>query len=197
MKPSDIKLFLEQWSPKRDRTIVIVDYANVDKWKENLGWTIGVRELATLIKIFSGTKELRRFYYGSDYGKSTRSTQLEPWSRMVLEGAQYNNLKVITKRVKYINGSSDKKCNLDVEMAIDLIRLRKQYDHIILFSGDGDMAYALDYVKATYKKSACVFGARDSMGSEIMDAVTAGTVDHLFWAEDFEYRLNMHRKGRR
>ena len=194
--PSQIKQFFDEWQPKKSRTIVIIDYANVDKWCDNLGWKIGVRELANLVKNFSSVKELRRFYYGSDYGVNTKSTTLTPWSKMILEGAQYNNLKVVTKRVKYIK-ATEKKCNLDVEMTLDLIKMRRQYDHIILFSGDGDMAYALEYIRNTYQdKTACVFGARDSTGSEIIDALTTKTIDKIFYAEDFEYRLNMHRNKR-
>jgi len=195
VNPNEIRQFLAEWSPKQSRTIVIIDYANVDHWKDNLNWTIGVRELASLIKNFSSVKELRRFYYGSDFGPHTTSTALEPWSKTILEGAQYNNLTVVTKRVKYINDSGGhiKKANLDVEMAIDLIRLRRQYDHIILFSGDGDMAYALDYVTKTFQKTACVFGARDSIGSEMSDALQSGVIDKLMFVEDFESRLNMHR----
>jgi len=196
MKPNDIKKYLKDWESKRDRTIVIVDYANVDKWAGNLGWKVGVRELSHLVKSFSSVKELRRFYYGSDYGKSTTSTKLTKWSDTILKGAQYNNLKVVTKRVKYINGTEEKKCNLDVEMTLDLIKLRKMYDDIIIFTGDGDMAHALKYVKDTYQKKAYVFGARDSMGLEIMDAVTTKDIEKVFWAEDFEYRLAMDRAGK-
>lgn len=169
MSPREINNFLDAWSPKRERTIVIIDYANVDHWKDNLRWTIGIRELAALTKKFSSVKELRRFYYGSDFGPHTSSTTLEHWSQMILDGARYNNLTVVTKRVKYIHdgGREIKKANLDVEMTLDLIKMRRSYDHIVLFSGDGDMAYALKYVVGTYQKTACVFGARDSVGSEL------------------------------
>ena len=195
MNREQIREFLNGWSTKRDRTIVVVDYANVDHWKEHLGWSIGVRELAGLVKNFSSVKELRRFYYGSDYGSNTRSTELTNWSRTILDSARYNNLTVVTKRVKYIidDGEKKRKCDLDVEMTIDLIRMRKQYDHIVLFSGDGDMAYALDYVVKAYQKTACVFGARNSVGSELIDASETRVIDKLMFAEDFEYRLDMHR----
>jgi uncharacterized LabA/DUF88 family protein len=196
MNPTQIRQFIAEWAPNKPRTIVIVDYANVDKWKDNLGWTIGVRELANLAKCFSSVKELRRFYYGSDFGSNTRSTTLQPWSKTILEGAQYNNMRIITKRVKYISGTNEKKCNLDVEMTLDLIKMRRQYDHVVMFTGDGDMAHALEYIKRTYQKNACVFGARDSMGSEITDALEQKIINKIMWAEDFESRLNMHRHRR-
>lgn len=157
MKPSDINTFFKNWQENKARTIVLVDYANVDKWKDNLGWRVGIRELSNVVKSFSSVKELRRFYYGSDFGKSTKSTKLTKWSEGILKSAQYNNLKIVTKRVKYFNATQEKKCNLDVEMTIDLIKYRKSYDNIVLFTGDGDMAYALKFIKDTYKKKSFCF----------------------------------------
>ena len=34
MNKEDIRNFLESFAPKRERTIVIVDFGNVEKWKE-------------------------------------------------------------------------------------------------------------------------------------------------------------------
>jgi hypothetical protein len=75
MNKKEIKAFLESFADKQSRTIVIVDFANVEKWKEGMGWKVGIQELAVLSKHFSkGDKQLRRFYYGSDFGSDTRST---------------------------------------------------------------------------------------------------------------------------
>ena len=65
MNQADIKKFLDSFSDKLSRTIVIVDFSNVEKWKESLHWKIGIQELAVLAKHFSkGDTDLRRFYYG-------------------------------------------------------------------------------------------------------------------------------------
>lgn len=84
MNQLEIKRFLAQHEPDRGRTLVVVDFGNVEKWKQNLGWQVGIQELANLVKNLStGKRYLRRFYYGSDYGKSERSTILDPWSKGV------------------------------------------------------------------------------------------------------------------
>ena len=194
MTKEEIKAFLGAFAAKRDRTIVIVDYGNVEKWKNGLGWKVGIRELAQLVKHFSqGARFLRRFCYGSDYGPNERSRQLVEWSRSKLEMATWNKFEVVTKRVKYMRRAGeldyDKKCDLDVEMAVDLIRLHDTYDHIVLLSGDGDLMYAVRYLKDTYGKSCVVFGARDHIGREVFDAKTEGIIDAVCYAEDFEYRL--------
>lgn len=106
-----------------------------------------------------------------------------------------NRLEVVTKRVKYIHSSSnkygfEKKCDLDVEMAIDLVKLRDDYDTIIIFSGDGDLMYAVQYLHEVYKKECFVFGARGHVGREIYDAKSEGLIKEVLYADDFEYRLN-------
>ncbi|MFH1938463.1 MAG: hypothetical protein ABIJ60_02910 [Patescibacteria group bacterium] len=74
MNQSEIKDFLDNFQEKRERTIVIVDFGNTEKWKNNLGWRVGIKELGILVKNFSIKKKyLRRFYYGSDYGKNENS----------------------------------------------------------------------------------------------------------------------------
>ncbi len=202
MNQDQIRKFFKDYESKRDRTIVIVDFGNVEKWKHSLGWNVGIPELANLVKNFStGKKFLRRFYYGADYGKDERSTVLQPWSQGILNRADGNGLEVISKRVKYIHSADnvfgfEKKCDLDVEMAVDLIKERDNYDTIVLFSGDGDLVRAIRYLHESYEKECIIFGARDHIGREIFDARSSGSVSCILFAEDLEYRLNMHR-GRR
>lgn len=147
MNHSEIKKFLSEFEVKRERTIVIIDYGNVEKWKHSLGWDVSIRHIAQL------------------------------------------------ERVKYIHevhnpSGFSKKCDLDVEMTIDLIKMRDNYDTIILFSGDGDLMCAAKYLKDEYGKECYTFGARGHVGREVMDAKAAGDVLDIFYAEDFEYRLN-------
>jgi uncharacterized LabA/DUF88 family protein len=202
MNSTQIKQFLEEYSDKRERTLVIVDFANVEKWKHSTKWQVGIQELANLVKNFStGQRYLRRFYYGADYGPKDYSTQMIRWSEALLTRAKMNGFEVIAKRVKYIHSADnvfgfEKKCDLDVEMAIDMIMEKDNYDTVVVFSGDGDLSYALRFVVEQYGKQAYVFGARDHIGRELIDAKADGTVSDIFYAEDFEYRLNKDRHRR-
>ncbi len=203
MTPEKIKQYLESHAPRRERTIVIVDFGNVEKWKLGLGWRVGIRELAVLVRNFSyGHRFLRRFYYGADFGSSEKSETLTEWSTYMLRTAKLNGFEVIEKRVKYIRSPDsvhgfEKKCDLDVEMAVDLIRERDNYDTIVLFSGDGDLVTALRYLKEEYGKQAIVMSARGHIGREVIDAKRGGVVEEVLYADDFEYRLNMDRFRRR
>ena len=199
MNLNEIKKYLEDFSGKKERTIAIVDFGNVEKWKNSTGWIVGIKELGKLVKHFSlGKKFLRRFYYGSDFGKNENSQTISLWSKAMIERANMNSFEIVTKRVKYIHSQNnisgfEKKCDLDVEMTIDLIREHNNYDTIILFSGDGDLMYAIKYLKENFKKNCIVFGARGHVGREVFDAKKNGIIDNILFAEDFEYRLNKDR----
>lgn len=199
MDQEKIKKFLESYASRRERTMVIVDFGNVEKWKHNLHWRVGIRELAVFVKNFTyGQRFLRRFYYGADYGQKETSTTLTKWSEHMLRMADTNGFEVKDKRVKYIHSADsvhgfEKKCDLDVEMAVDLIRERDNYDTIVLFSGDGDLVTALRYLREQYGKSAIVVGARGHVGREVIDAHREGVIEEILYADDLEYRLNMDR----
>lgn len=203
MNPEKIKQYLESHASRRERTMVIVDFGNVEKWKHNLHWRVGIRELAVFVKHFTyGKRFLRRFYYGADYGPSERSTELTDWSKHMLRTADTNGFDVKGKRVKYIHSADnvhgfEKKCDLDVDMAVDLIRERENYDTIVLFSGDGDLVTALKYLKEEYGKQAIVMSARGHIGREVIDAKRDGIIEEILYADDFEYRLTMDRSRRR
>src|ERR1017187_5156632 len=103
MTPREIQRFLEAHAPKKSRTIVIIDFSNTVMWAKSLGWDIGVKELGNLVKhLSSGSKFLRRFYYGSDYGPHESATELIDWSRGMLEKANVSGFEIVTKRVKYM-----------------------------------------------------------------------------------------------
>lgn len=199
MNQKEIKDYLQTFENRKNRTIAIIDYGNVEKWKNSLKWNVDIKKLSILIKNFSfGSQFLRRFYYGADYGPNDNCIALSEWSRSVFERADMNRLEVVKKRVKYIRSQNnmagyEKKCDLDVEMAVDLIKERDNYDTIIIFSGDGDLMCAVKYLFENYNKKCIIFGARGHVGREVVDALNTGYVEKILYAEDFEYRLNKSR----
>lgn len=199
MNKTEIKKFLEKLSKTKDCNIVIVDFANVDRWQDSLEWPIGINKLGQLMKYIAvGKKFLRRFYYGEDYGQKDRSKVLTPWSERILNQARYSGFEIVSKRVKYIPDDKYetgfiKKCNLDIEMAVDLIREKDNYDTAVIFSGDGDMAYVCEYIHNEFNKTIYVFGARGHVGKELVDCKKNKIIKDILFVEDFEYRLNLKR----
>jgi len=199
MNPQQITQFLDTLATTKERNIVVIDFANVDRWQDSLGWVVGIKNLGQLVKhVATGKKFLRRFYYGLDYGPKDKSVHLTPWSTTIHTQAQYSGFEIVSKRVKYIPDKNYvtgyiSKCNLDIEMAVDLIREKDNYDTAIIFSGDGDLAYVCRYVHELFRKTIYIFGARDHVGKELIDAKREGIIKDILFAEDFEYRLNLKR----
>ena len=201
MDHKQIKVFINQLAKTKDRNIVIIDFANVDRWEDSLKWKIGIKKLGQLVSnIAYGKKFLRRFYYGEDYGPKDKSIKMIKWSEQIIMSAKYSAFEVVSKRVKYIPDDKYatgfiKKCNLDIEMAVDLIREKDNYDAAIIFSGDGDLAYVCQYIHDEFKKSIYLFGARNHVGKELIDAKSKGIIKDILFVEDFEYRLNLNRNS--
>jgi len=61
--------------------------------------------------------------------------------RPLIDWLDYNGYRVVTKPAKQFTdamGVRKIKGNMDVELAIDVMQLSENLDHIVLFSGDGD-----------------------------------------------------------
>lgn len=199
MNHQEIDRFIQKLAKTKERNIIIVDFANVDRWQDSTRWPVGLKQLGKLISHLSyGKKFLRRFYYGEDYGQKDSSKELLPWSETILMNARYSGFEIVSKRVKYIPDEKYetgfiKKCNLDIEMAIDLIKEEKNYDTAIIFSGDGDLACVCKYIHENFGKKVYIFGARNHIGKELIDARSNKIIEDILFVEDFEYRLSLKR----
>ncbi len=79
---------------------------------------------------------------------SLRSLKIRNFLRIrpLVDWLDYNGFSLITKPAKAFtdeDGRRKVKGNMDVEIAIEMMRLGKQLDHIVLFSGDGDFRYLI------------------------------------------------------
>ena len=61
--------------------------------------------------------------------------------RPLIDWLDYNGFTMVTKPTKEFTDASGRrkvKGNMDIELAVDAIRLAENLDHIVIFSGDGD-----------------------------------------------------------
>jgi len=81
----------------------------------------------------------------------------------------------------------------EVSIACPSVAYEKQFDKAVIVASDGDLMYAIRFLKENFQKECFVFGARDHIGREIFDCKKEGIIKDVFYAEDFEYRLNKDR----
>jgi uncharacterized LabA/DUF88 family protein len=176
MELKDLKLKSLGLDVDYGRILCIVDFGNVTYWyrkdrigpdaaplKENQRLIVDLEKLYLFLKDFSYQA---RFYYGWH-------DRLPASQHIVVKADKVGFIKK-TKRIQYVKHhllpdeliAEDKivltnnegryieipKCNFDVEIAIDAIRLMNEYDTLCLLSGDSDFARLAQYIKKRGKK---------------------------------------------
>lgn len=130
----------------KGRVAVFIDAANVLYSQKSLGWRINFKLLAKYLKenldpVFIG------YYYGIDDDNEGQKRFLD----IMLD----HGYTLRTKPVKFIKLSSGdiiRKGNLDIELAIDLVLKKDEFDTCLLFSGDSDFEGVLNLLKQGGKK---------------------------------------------
>ncbi len=118
------------------RVAIFIDGANLFYAAMQLNLEI---DYAKLLRCLAKDRQLVRayFYTACDSTNDKQQGFLLWMSR--------NGYRVITKElIQFPDGS--KKANLDVEIAVDMITLSRHCDTIVLLSGDGDLAYAVNSI---------------------------------------------------
>ena len=161
-----------------------VDFSNVNYWYEHdikdkednilpsdKKLSIDIEKLAQFCNLFSKSN---RFYYGLNpenersvgfiskvrmyFGKSNTFTKPVQQIKHYLND---NEVKINTRSIHYDTKGSFvyiPKCNFDVEICIDAIKLLEKYDTICLFSSDADFISLVKYLRGKSKKIILVKG---------------------------------------
>jgi len=162
-----------------------IDFSNVNKWfeKDTQDWnkkligkdekiTIDIDKLKSFSDIFS---EKTRLYYGED-PKNVGSLSFTNALRIV-----FGTRNVITKDLQkikhYLTGEDQRKfqkyfrtdrdgkeyveirkCNFDVEISVDALKMLVHYESFCIFSGDADFVYLNNFLKRKGKKVIIIKG---------------------------------------
>lgn len=179
------------------RILAFIDFANVNHWFDDDQYDLDGKALATGWRIEVNLVKLKeflecfaddaRFYYGHDPANS---------GSLAFIGAAkhiFGKHRVFTKRIQQVRHdlmpadsvsntrvihSDDHgdfvlipKCNFDVEIAVDAIRLADKYDTVCLLSSDADFAALIRYLKGNHKKKIILIkgGRIDSSLGKLLD----------------------------
>jgi uncharacterized LabA/DUF88 family protein len=122
--------------PSADRIAIFINGFNL--FYAALQLNIEIDYIKLLHQLTQGRSLLRAYFYTGFDPKNEKQQGFLLWMRR-------NGYRVTSKElIQFADGS--KKANLDVEMAIDMMRLGRYCDAIVLLSGDGDLTYAVEYV---------------------------------------------------
>ena len=100
-----------------------------------------------LLEYFKELGTLIRPYYYTALPDSTEASNL----KRLIDFLDYNGYMIVSKSTKsFVNQATGErriKGNMDMELALDMLKLAPHIDHAYLFSGDGDFCRLLEDVQ--------------------------------------------------
>lgn len=132
----------------REKVALFIDGANIYATSKAIGIDIDYRRL--LLEFQSKAYLVRAYYY-------TALIEDQEYSsiRPLIDWLDYNGYRVVTKQAKEFTDSAGRrkvKGNMDIELAVDALDMAPYYDHMYLFSGDGDFTALVAAVQRRGKK---------------------------------------------
>lgn len=117
-----------------ERVALFIDGANLYATAKSLGFDIDYKRL---LGVFRSKGQLVRALYYTALAEDQEYSSIRP----LIDWLDYNGFTMVTKPTKeFTDGTGRRKIkgNMDIELAVDAMRLADNLDHIVIFSGDGD-----------------------------------------------------------
>ena len=127
-----------------ERAALFIDGSNFHGTVKLLGLNI---DYVRLLDYFRDQHHLIRAYYYTALPDPSETAPL----RKLIDFLDYNGYAVVSKQTKeFIEPTTGRvrvKGNMDMELALDMLKLAPHIDHAYLFSGDGDFSRLLSEVQ--------------------------------------------------
>ncbi|MFA5955085.1 NYN domain-containing protein [Hyphomicrobium sp.] len=135
-----------------ERLALFIDGANLYATSKSLGIDIDYKRLLHFFR--EKTRLIRASYYTALADDQEFSSV-----RPLVDWLDYNGFTMVTKPVKeFLDASGRRKFkgNMDMELAVDAMRLANNVDHLVIFSGDGDFRSLVSALQTMGKRVSVV-----------------------------------------
>jgi uncharacterized LabA/DUF88 family protein len=135
-----------------ERVALFIDGSNLYATSRSLGFDIDYKKLLGFFR--DRSRLLRAIYYTALVDDAEYSP-----IRPLIDWLDYNGYTVVTKPAKEFTDSLGRrkvKGNMDIELAVDVMRLCDSLDHVVLFSGDGDFRFLVEAVQGRGRRVSVV-----------------------------------------
>ncbi len=135
-----------------ERVALFIDGANLYATSKALGFDIDYKRLLSL---FRQKSQLVRALYYTALAEDQEYSSIRP----LIDWLDYNGYSMVTKPTKEFTDASGRrkvKGNMDIELAVDAMRLSETLDHVVLFSGDGDFRSLIAALQQKGKRASVV-----------------------------------------
>jgi uncharacterized LabA/DUF88 family protein len=135
-----------------ERVALFIDGSNLYATAKAVGFDIDYRRLLGWFR--KRCRLVRAIYYTA----LMEDAEYSP-VRPLIDWLDYNGFTVVTKPAREFTDSLGRrkvKGNMDIEIAVDMMQLTDNLDHIVLFSGDGDFRSLVEAVQAKGRRVSVV-----------------------------------------
>ena len=118
----------------REKVVLFIDGANLYATSKAIGIDIDYRRL---LAEFQSKAYLLRAYYYTALVEDQEYSSIRP----LIDWLDYNGFTVVTKPAREFTDAAGRrkiKGNMDIELTVDALDMAPYFDHLVLFSGDGD-----------------------------------------------------------
>ncbi|MCP4330840.1 MAG: NYN domain-containing protein [Alphaproteobacteria bacterium] len=127
----------------QERLALFIDGSNLYAAARALGFDIDYKRL---LDVFAAKGRLIRAFYYTALPEDQEYSPIRP----LVDWLDYNGYTMVTKPTKEFTDSAGRrkiKGNMDIELAIDVLEMADNLEHIVLFSGDGDFRRLVEAVQ--------------------------------------------------
>ncbi|MBT3373338.1 MAG: NYN domain-containing protein [Rhodospirillaceae bacterium] len=141
-----------------ERIALFIDGSNLYAAARALGFDIDYKKL---LEFFSGRGYLVRALYYTALIEDQEYSPIRP----LVDWLDYNGYTMVTKPTKEFTDAAGRrkiKGNMDIELAVDMLEMADNLDHLYVFSGDGDFRRLVEAVQRRGKRVTVVSTVRSS-----------------------------------
>jgi uncharacterized LabA/DUF88 family protein len=148
----------------KGKTAVFIDSANVYYSEKTMGWRIDFQKLLNYFK--RETNLFRIAYYGAINPENEGERKFHDFLEIIGYVVRHKKIKFIKDKTDLAYGGHHKG-NIDVDLTIDAVHFRDDYDTFVLLSGDSDFESLIKYLKA-FKKRCIVMSTKGHVSIELL-----------------------------
>jgi uncharacterized LabA/DUF88 family protein len=151
--------------PNKKQTYAFIDATNIIYSASRLGWKVDFKKLAKYLKERYGVKRI--LYYAGVDTKNLK--QMRFYEKLQEFGFELRLIPVKT----FSDGK--KKADVDSRMTFEMMLYLEKYDNLVVFTGDGDYYWVLEYLKNI--KNIKLFGCGRSIAKELKQLLGGNVTD--------------------
>lgn len=176
---------------------VFIDASNLWQAQKVKGRFFDYQKLTKFLKSKFQATTVKVFYYTAYPAEGTRDYNTNgkhKFYTFLKKGLGFMVRKKELKRISTLTDAGEaveEKGNMDVEMTIDAIHYKKEYNTAILFTGDSDFLVLVNYLRRAGKK-VYIFSSRNNVSQELRTGADGYfdvlNVEQDIWGKELKYR---------